>query len=110
MVGAEKMSKSLGNFTSLHDLLEHGDARAYRLLVLRAHYRAPIEVSKDNVAQAVKTLENLDGFARRFASVRGTVDGIDKDAFVAAAEDAKRNCPVSQALAGVDITLDAALA
>ena len=43
-------------------------------------------------------------------SVRGTVDGIDKDAFVAAAEDAKRNCPVSQALAGVDITLDAALA
>jgi osmotically inducible protein OsmC len=42
-------------------------------------------------------------------AVRGTVDGIDKDAFVAAAEDAKRNCPVSQALAGVDITLDAAL-
>ena len=43
-------------------------------------------------------------------AVRGTVDGIDKDAFVAAAEDAKRNCPVSQALAGVDITLDASLA
>jgi lipoyl-dependent peroxiredoxin len=43
-------------------------------------------------------------------SVRGTVDGVDKDTFVAAAEDAKRNCPVSQALAGVDITLDAALA
>ena len=43
-------------------------------------------------------------------SVRGTVDGIDNDTFVAAAEDAKKNCPVSQALAGVDITLDAALA
>jgi len=43
-------------------------------------------------------------------SVRGTVDGIDNDAFVAAAEDAKRNCPVSKALAGVDITLDASLA
>ena len=43
-------------------------------------------------------------------SVRGTVDGIDDDTFVAAAQDAKRNCPVSQALAGVDITLDAALA
>ena len=42
-------------------------------------------------------------------SVRGSVDGIDNDTFVAAAEDAKRNCPVSQALAGVDITLDAAL-
>ena len=42
-------------------------------------------------------------------SVRGTVDDIDNDTFVAAAEDAKRNCPVSKALAGVDITLDAAL-
>jgi len=42
--------------------------------------------------------------------VRGTVDGIDNDAFVAAAEDAKVNCPVSQALTGVEITLDAALA
>ena len=43
-------------------------------------------------------------------SVRGTVNGVDADAFVAAAEDAKKNCPVSQALAAVDITLDAALA
>lgn len=43
-------------------------------------------------------------------SVRGTVEGIDADQFAAAAEDAKKNCPVSQALAAVDITLDAALA
>ena len=42
--------------------------------------------------------------------VRGEVDGIDKDAFVAAAEDAKQNCPVSQALTGTTITLDASLA
>jgi lipoyl-dependent peroxiredoxin len=43
-------------------------------------------------------------------SVRGTVAGIEADAFNEAAEGAKRNCPVSQALAGVDITLDASLA
>jgi osmotically inducible protein OsmC len=42
-------------------------------------------------------------------SVRGSVDGIDADQFASIAEDAKKNCPVSQALAGVDITLDAAL-
>ena len=42
--------------------------------------------------------------------VRGSVDGLDNDAFVAAAEDAKVNCPVSKALASVDITLDASLA
>jgi len=44
----EKMSKSLGNFTSLDDLLARSDARAYRLLVLRSHYRSPIEVTPEN--------------------------------------------------------------
>jgi osmotically inducible protein OsmC len=43
-------------------------------------------------------------------TVRGTVPGLDADAFRAAAEDAKANCPVSQALTGVEITLDASLA
>lgn len=36
--------------------------------------------------------------------------GIAEDAFVAAAEDAKKNCPVSQALTGTTITLSAKLA
>jgi osmotically inducible protein OsmC len=43
-------------------------------------------------------------------TVRGVVEGMSNDDFVAAAEDAKANCPVSQALAGTTITLDAALA
>ncbi|GLZ32618.1 peroxiredoxin [Lentzea sp. NBRC 105346] len=43
-------------------------------------------------------------------TVRGVVPGIDNTAFVEAAENAKENCPVSQALAGTKITLDAALA
>ncbi len=44
-------------------------------------------------------------------AVRGEVEGIDEAAFREAAEGAKENCPVSQALKGnVDITLDAALA
>ena len=44
-------------------------------------------------------------------TVRGTVEGMSNEDFVAAAEGAKANCPVSQALAAVpSITLDAALA
>ncbi len=43
-------------------------------------------------------------------SVKGTVDGIDADGFREAAEGAKANCPVSRALAGVEITLEASLA
>ncbi len=62
----EKMSKSLGNFTSLSDLLARSDARAYRLLVLRSHYRSPIEVTPDTVADAEAGLARLDELARRF--------------------------------------------
>ena len=42
-------------------------------------------------------------------TVRGEVDGLSADQFVAAANDAKASCPVSKALTGVDITLDATL-
>ena len=42
-------------------------------------------------------------------TVRGEVDGLDEAGFVQAAEDAKAGCPVSKALTGVEITLDAAL-
>ena len=43
-------------------------------------------------------------------TVRGEVEGLDGDGFVKAAQDAKVGCPVSKALTGVDISLDAALA
>jgi cysteinyl-tRNA synthetase len=68
-VAGEKMSKSLGNYTSLTDLLARTDARAYRLLVLRSHYRSPMEVVPDTIAQAEASLEGLDAFARRTADL-----------------------------------------
>jgi cysteinyl-tRNA synthetase len=68
-VSGEKMSKSLGNFTTLLDLLDEADGRAYRLLVLQAHYRAPIEVSKETIGSATEALRRLDSFGRRFATV-----------------------------------------
>ena len=43
-------------------------------------------------------------------TVRGEVDGLDADGFQKAADGAKAGCPVSKALTGVEITLDAALA
>jgi osmotically inducible protein OsmC len=42
-------------------------------------------------------------------TVRGNVDGMDEAGFKEAAEGAKKGCPVSKALTGTDITLDAAL-
>ncbi|HVB51763.1 MAG TPA: cysteine--tRNA ligase [Acidimicrobiales bacterium] len=66
MVGGEKMSKSLDNFTSLTDLLTKTDPRAFRLLVLRSRYRSPIEVTLETIADAERALERLDALARRF--------------------------------------------
>ena len=43
-------------------------------------------------------------------TVRGVVEGVDNDTFLQLAEAAKAGCPVSQALTGTTITLDAALA
>jgi cysteinyl-tRNA synthetase len=95
-----KMSKSLGNFTTLPDLLSRYEARAYRILVLRAHYRSPIEVTPDTLADAEKALTRLDGLARRFAGpgvadllartdegfvVEGTPPATDVDAGASAA-------------------------
>jgi len=63
---------------------------------------------------AVATLDQRESGFRIISmrlTVRGQVEGIDEDAFRAAAEEAKAGCPVSNALVGnVEITLDAALA
>jgi len=68
-VGGEKMSKSLGNFRNVPDLLAEHDPRAYRLLVLQSHYRSPLEVTDDTIAAAEAALDRLDALARRVAEV-----------------------------------------
>ena len=111
MVGDEKMSKSLGNFTSLKDLLAKTDARAYRLLVLRSHYRSPIEVTPATTADAERALARLDTLARRFAlaplagetlevASNFTWEGAAKDLFdaVAAVLDDDMNTPLAVGL------------
>jgi cysteinyl-tRNA synthetase len=68
-MGGEKMSKSLGNITNLTDLLAAVDPRAYRLVVLQSHYRAPVEVTGSTIDAATATLAGLDAFARRVADI-----------------------------------------
>jgi cysteinyl-tRNA synthetase len=64
-VGGEKMSKSVGNLTTVSEMLDGGaDPRSYRLLVARSHYRSPIEVTPDELADAGRSLARLDRFAR----------------------------------------------
>jgi lipoyl-dependent peroxiredoxin len=60
---------------------------------------------------ATVTFQPGEGITHGALTVRGTVPGLDGDAFQQAAEAAKQNCPVSKALSGIpEITLDAQLA
>ena len=62
----EKMSKSLGNFTTINELLFQFNGEAIRYALLQAHYRAPLSFSKKSLEEAKKSLSRLyravDGF------------------------------------------------
>jgi cysteinyl-tRNA synthetase len=60
----EKMSKSLGNFVTLANVLDRFDPRAYRLLVLQTHYRKQMEFGETELADAEKALERSDALVR----------------------------------------------
>jgi cysteinyl-tRNA synthetase len=57
MAEGEKMSKSLGNFYTVHDLLEEFPGEAIRLALLQTHYRQPLDFTKGGIADAKRTLD-----------------------------------------------------
>ena len=74
MVGREKMSKSLGNFTNLSDALDRHGSRAFRLLALQTHYRKQLEMGDKELSDAGKAVDRLDALFRR-ARVAGVTEG-----------------------------------
>jgi cysteinyl-tRNA synthetase len=67
-----KMSKSLGNVLHVHELLKHHPHEALRLLLLRGHYRQPLDWSDAAVAQAISTLDGWYRVLRELGDI--TVD------------------------------------
>jgi cysteinyl-tRNA synthetase len=58
-VDEEKMSKSLGNFFTIREVLERYPAEAIRYFVLSSHYRSPLNYTEQNLDQAEATLRRL---------------------------------------------------
>lgn len=56
---SEKMSKSMGNFKLLRDLLEHFDGQVLRFLLATAHYRKPINYSEAAIEEAQVNLQKI---------------------------------------------------
>jgi cysteinyl-tRNA synthetase len=63
-VSGEKMSKSLGNFFTVHELLDQYPGEAVRLLLLSAHYRQPLDFTHEGLTQAKATLDRWYGALR----------------------------------------------
>ena len=60
-VNGEKMSKSLGNFLLVHDLIKEFPGEALRLTLLSAHYTQPLDFSIEKIIESKKVLDRLYG-------------------------------------------------
>jgi cysteinyl-tRNA synthetase len=63
-ISGEKMSKSLGNFFTVHELLDQYPGEVIRLLLLSAQYRQPLDFTHEGLAQAKGTLDRWYGLLR----------------------------------------------
>jgi len=61
-VKGQKMAKSLGNFVTIRDFLKENPAHLLRLLIIKTHYRSPIDYNERLLSQTKKELEKIDEF------------------------------------------------
>ena len=71
-VEGEKMSKSLGNFFTVRDLLDRAPGEAVRLLLLSAHYRQPLDWTEKGLQEAIGALDRFYLALRRVADIEAT--------------------------------------
>jgi osmotically inducible protein OsmC len=96
--------------TSPEELIAAAHAACFSMALSHALAQADTPPERLETSATVTFVPGT-GITKSALTVRGTVPGIDEDAFLAAAEGARDGCPVSKALAGVpEITVDASLA
>ena len=106
---AARTEDASGGKTSPEELIAAAHASCFSMSLAHGLAKAGTPPERLSTSAAVTFVPGT-GITKVALTVRGSVSGLDADGFRAAAEDAKRNCPVSKALAGVgEITLDAEL-
>ncbi len=79
-IGGRKMSKSLGNFITIQDVLKKASPNALKLFFLQAHYGSPMDFTVEGLAKTGKAFEKIQTFIDRVELIRaqeglpGTVD------------------------------------
>jgi cysteinyl-tRNA synthetase len=74
-LGAEKMSKSLGNVLTIREIVKRHAADALRLWTLGTHYRSPLEWSDERVQQSARALERFTGLIEQAGPLGGAEVG-----------------------------------
>ncbi|MDP5208740.1 cysteine--tRNA ligase [Microbulbifer sp. 2205BS26-8] len=93
-IDGEKMSKSLGNFRMVKDLLELYPGEVLRFALLSAHYRSELNFSGDLLDQAWRTLDTLYGALRETEAVEAEAADLGGSTFIKALED-DLNTPIA---------------
>lgn len=88
-INAEKMSKSLGNFLLLHEVLETTRPAALRMLMLQTHYRSPLDFSEERLAEADAALTRIENSVKNIDWLCANADADAACALDAAALNAK---------------------
>ncbi len=70
-VEGQKMSKSLGNFVTVPELLGRYDAKAFRFFIGQLHYRSGVNYTEKGVVKAEKTLQRWNRFIQRLLEAKG---------------------------------------
>jgi cysteinyl-tRNA synthetase len=96
-INAEKMSKSLGNFFTIREVLEKYDSEVLRFFLISAHYRSPLDFSDQNLNEAEAGMERiysaLASMEQRLADGEGEpVTSIDRQNLNGAEQELLERC------------------
>ena len=95
MVDREKMSKSLNNFFTVRDVLQHYDAETVRYFLMSGHYRSQLNYGEDNLNQARAALERLYTALRNTNAAAEPAGGEEFEARFREAMDDDFNTPLA---------------
>jgi len=94
-IDGEKMSKSLGNFRMVNDLLKQYPGEVLRYVILSSHYRSEQNFGKDLLESAWRSLDSLYGYLRGLPATQAVVDP-DGDGFKALLDDLNTPMAISE--------------
>ena len=96
-IDGEKMSKSLGNFFTIHEILAHAPGEAMRYALLSAQYRQPLDWSEETLKQARSSMDRLYNSLRQVSDIQPASEHSDTPTEIINALEDDLNTPIALA-------------